>query len=367
MNPDTHELLVQTIYAGVLVPSEWDKALAKLSEVLGFSQGCILLGETVQGGTSVVRSYNIDPAFTQQYEETYSVIDPGKRFVAGMAPGTWYFDDRHLSPDFKRSNAFYQEFMAPYGFTSNICAALYCNESGMAGLSFQSEQRTYCFDGTLPQRQLSSLVSHFRKAVELRFAFDKLSRKALLGQKLADRISAPVLIVNRQAEVLYANASGEAWLANSGSSATKEPAGFFRKPLVLEAVKQLFAQSHAVAISSPPNGTDGCASVLVGLPITRALPLGQHADEPLGMLVVHERGRGHTNGAAIFGQLYGLTRAEQRLLVTWASHGSVRAAAEKLNVSVETVRTQIKSVLAKTGCDRQIDLANLVSQLGLLM
>jgi DNA-binding CsgD family transcriptional regulator len=237
----------------------------------------------------------------------------------------------------------------------------------MAGLSFQSEKRTYCFDGALPQRQLSSLIAHFRKAVELRFAFDKISRKALLGQKLVDRINAPVLIVNGQAEVLYANASGEAWLANSGSFATKEAAGFFRKQLVLEVVKQLFAQSHAVAMSSPPNGADGCASVLVGLPITRAHALGQHEDEPLGMLVVHEPGRGHTNGAAIFGQLYGLTRAEQRLLVTWACHGSVRAAAEELNVSVETVRTQIKSVLAKTGCDRQIDLAKLVSQLGLLM
>ena len=62
-------------------------------------------------------------------------------------------------------------------------------------------------------------------------------------------------------------------------------------------------------------------------------------------------------------QLFGLTQTEVRLAAYLADGGSVAGYAEQFEVSVGTVRSQLKSVFAKTGVNRQSALAALIPRL----
>jgi len=60
---------------------------------------------------------------------------------------------------------------------------------------------------------------------------------------------------------------------------------------------------------------------------------------------------------------FGLTPAEARLALSLQSGKDLQSAAASLGVSAETVRKQVKSIFAKTGVKRQVDLVALISNL----
>ena len=68
------------------------------------------------------------------------------------------------------------------------------------------------------------------------------------------------------------------------------------------------------------------------------------------------------DGAGTLAQ-FSLTPAETRLALAIAEGKSLSALAEQNDVSLHTVRNQLKSVFAKTGVSRQLDLALLVHKL----
>jgi DNA-binding CsgD family transcriptional regulator len=65
-------------------------------------------------------------------------------------------------------------------------------------------------------------------------------------------------------------------------------------------------------------------------------------------------------------QIFGLTRAEARLTLLLVSGKTLNEVAEMLNLSVATVRTQLRAVFEKTHTHRQAELVVLVSRLAAL-
>lgn len=61
-----------------------------------------------------------------------------------------------------------------------------------------------------------------------------------------------------------------------------------------------------------------------------------------------------------FGQLYGLSPAEIALIDELLQGSSIAVAADKLGISENTARTQLRSVFAKTNVHRQAELIRLV-------
>ena len=61
-----------------------------------------------------------------------------------------------------------------------------------------------------------------------------------------------------------------------------------------------------------------------------------------------------------FAAAHELSRAESRLLVALLTHSTLPKAAAHLDVSVNTVRTQLRGILEKTGAQRQIELIRML-------
>ncbi|MBM0273952.1 helix-turn-helix transcriptional regulator [Streptococcus suis] len=81
-------------------------------------------------------------------------------------------------------------------------------------------------------------------------------------------------------------------------------------------------------------------------------------DLPIAMLVLRNQPTPQPSVAALPG--YGLTPAESELAVAIAQGISLRDHADSRDVSIHTVRAQLKSVFAKTETRRQSQLAALI-------
>jgi DNA-binding CsgD family transcriptional regulator len=68
--------------------------------------------------------------------------------------------------------------------------------------------------------------------------------------------------------------------------------------------------------------------------------------------------------AAILQVVYGLSPAETRIVVCLTEEKTAEAIATESGVAVGTVRAQIKTILAKVGVRRQVELAARLSQIG---
>jgi DNA-binding CsgD family transcriptional regulator len=84
-----------------------------------------------------------------------------------------------------------------------------------------------------------------------------------------------------------------------------------------------------------------------------------------GVLVVATMGARPALSARFLRQLFGLSPAEARVANAIAAQQTIKAMADDFGVSRETVRSQLKTVLAKTGTKRQLDLAVLLTGLQL--
>lgn len=85
-----------------------------------------------------------------------------------------------------------------------------------------------------------------------------------------------------------------------------------------------------------------------------------------GMLVLTQLGGAHTPSVDLVQSLFDLTAAEARVARAISKGETLEEIAAGNNLSVNTVRTQLRSILDKTGCRRQLEVAQLLNGLTII-
>lgn len=351
MDPERYDSLVRSIYEGVLAPAGWHTVLDDLRTMLGCEQATYLVHHRPSQRTLVAEIAQLDLGFIRQYETQYEPLDPVRPAVDAMPEGQWFIDERELGATTKGHSDFYQDFLRPYGLGAIICTPLINSGPTLAGLAFQSgtdDSR----QGQAKARMLDPLLAHLQCAARLRIRFHELARRAELGKRLLDRFSIPLMIINVRSHILFGNTAAEHWLKQGGSLSD-------RICTARRSVRRADLDKLAAAICGPSSaampatiqlsGPDG-AAIMVGLPLAASHPMSVDFHEPVGMIAILAPDRATASGIALLRDLYGLSAAELRLVQAWTNADSLYDAAAVLNLSRDTVRTQIKAVFRKTGC-----------------
>jgi DNA-binding CsgD family transcriptional regulator len=96
------------------------------------------------------------------------------------------------------------------------------------------------------------------------------------------------------------------------------------------------------------------------------VPVKRQAHDVFGdsaAVVVLSEPKSHSPDASLVQALFDLTPAEIAVAQAISAGHSPQYIAESTGRSVTTVRNQLQSVMAKTGCRRQVELALLMQQL----
>jgi DNA-binding CsgD family transcriptional regulator len=182
-----------------------------------------------------------------------------------------------------------------------------------------------------------------------------------------DLAGLPAALLGRIGRLLAANSSFERLMPDVVSERRNrlQLANASAEALFVDAVARLANERDSESIQSiPVPAADGRPPMIMRLipihGVTRELVSGAAAILVAIPIVARE-----VPAAEILQGLFNLTSAEARVAHAIAARGTIDGVAAALNLSRETVRSQLKAALAKTGVARNIDLAVMLAGAGL--
>jgi DNA-binding CsgD family transcriptional regulator len=219
---------------------------------------------------------------------------------------------------------------------------------------------------------LRLLGPHFRRAAEISNLLDLKTVEAATFASTLNALSVGAVLVDREARVVYANAVARAMLAAG------DPIRIVQGRLQLPHHKASDAMTSAIAgsagnldqlgqrgISIPVLMKDARHCVTHVLPITTGEARGEVDRRAVAAVFLARTETAPQMSAAALALLYDVTPAETRVLELMAEGLTVSEIAEKLGVSITTVRTHLSRLFHKTGTSRQAQLVALIGRLSL--
>jgi DNA-binding CsgD family transcriptional regulator len=257
------------------------------------------------------------------------------------------------------------EFINPHGYRWFAAAVL--TKVGPTALNFSVHRRT-------PQEPFSSdevglltaLLPHLQQGARL--AANASGRRGQVVLDTLDEVGRGCILIDSQCRVIAMNAKAETYLdecidIRSGKLAATDPISNANLHRALEEVLRVGpdptrAPVSPVPLARPSRGT----AILCPLPLVRSAQDIFMAAR--AMVIITDPSVRSDPPEGTLREVFGLTRAEIRVALHLARGDDLKQIAEATRTSVATVRTQVRSLLHKTGTHRQAELSALLARFG---
>ncbi|HBO4605236.1 TPA: helix-turn-helix transcriptional regulator [Pseudomonas aeruginosa] len=356
----TYDELVRLCYECVLDEGKWRELLTNLMQASGRQQGGILyeFEHSAVGQISEVSCF--DPAVVGPYNEYYCQLDPGRLYVPRQEVGRWYHDFLDFGIKAIEQSPYYQEFHRLTGLGNISCVKLYEGASSQAFLSLVTN-----WDSRLPDDQqqmlLNRISSHLTTAGRMSERIQRLELQLAKRDLLLDQHTAPLWLVDGDSRVVYCNQSATQRMNRAGFA-------------LHEAFGRLNCKHHEANLHARVRQASGkCGPQRAGwlrlsgpqavdlliTPVPADAPFNRYFQKPLVLLALLD----NQLQPHLLADIFHLSPAERRLAELLAQGNTPEACAERLNVSINTVRTQLRALFRKTDTSRQADLVQLFARL----
>lgn len=305
----------------------------------------------------------------RDYLDHYLATDVRVPRVADAACGSVLDDRALISRDELRRSAFHNEWLKKYEIGhlvhANIAPSTAASHVAIVTLA-QARDR-----GEFTPAQLHAFalyVPYFVRAVQLRLRWVQAEdHQALLAGAL-DSLRGAALLVDRRARVRFANTGAEALFAAGDGIALRGDVLVLSDAIAdrklrqwLDAIllPQAMAAGDASAVVAARRPSGRAALRIEILPVPRSCSGAAGTSGPVSLVLINDPAAVAGQRAQLVRATFRLTPAEAALAVAVAEGETLRQCAERRGVAIGTVRSQMKAVLAKTGCRRQADLVRL--------
>lgn len=359
-----HESLLDTLYEAPCNPDAWQRFLDQLIEATGSRSARMLVmdraAETVQ--SSIKR--NIDDADHQAYVSHFVNTCPWRPELKEKAPGQLYSSYLDFSC---RQNEFYQtEFFNDWASRQDIhhgvCGTVWQDEHQTVQLLIQRTRGQGHYQREETDR-INDLVMHVRRALRLQSQVSALehTRKAL--EYTLEVQAQPFALVDRSGKIIHISSEAASLLEELPQTMISNSRLSLQDPRLQSQLMRLLddvtARHHGAGgvITLPLSASHGIrclVSPLHGNSLSQQYSDHQH---PLAILYFQDPRTEVYIDLDCLMQLYGLSEAESRVAAGISRGLGPQQIADTYQLSVHTVRTQLKSVFIKTGTTRQSELA----------
>jgi len=358
--------LIGVLYEAAIDPSLWNEVMELCARFVGGILGHILTIDkclnqpvfSVSGGEFATMENE------SNYVDYYMAIDPRMRseMMESAHVHEYRFCHVYLNKNFVNTNEFYQDFLIPIGGRYSMGAWVDDSEGHhtLIGLHRGAKQPKF---GDTERTAAQRFSLHLQRALRLQTHTQSLQIKAELGARAIDALALAMLIVDNQANILHLNSLAENLLNN--------PAHGFRSKAGRLSATQTVYSSCLDGLIARATGYPAIAGAMMldGVeprqvyvtPLPAASPFAREWQTPLALVLVMDAVKALTP-LQLLGKLYDLSPAELRLASALLDGKSPEEFAHEVFVSLNTARTQLKSVFRKTGTHRQSELVALLSR-----
>lgn len=369
--------LLDTIYAAALEPALWTDVLRELGAFVG-SDATTVSRLDIVTGVGAAMSVNNEKRTLADYFAYYYRINPIQLVAdpVGYA-AAWTPDllpDEHWLDrgDFERSE-YYNDYLRPIeaAWGMSLRLGLAGNDVSVVRVS-RSARRGRFEDDEIAR--IRPIHSHLIRAYRIGAHFTPLHRRLASLSTTVDQAGGAMILLDADGRVVHANLAADRLLAacdvldvRGGRLVARDPdSGRKMDAAIDHALGNVAGKAGATSDGRRVGGSFTLRAIGRRLPVTGAiLPVtgdsnvlfgsGWGAIVSLADPMDATRSTGERAAAT-----FGLTAAERRLTEGLMEGLDLRGIAVRHAVSINTVRSQLAAVFAKTDTSRQIDLVALL-------
>jgi DNA-binding CsgD family transcriptional regulator/PAS domain-containing protein len=219
------------------------------------------------------------------------------------------------------------------------------------------------------KQQFDEALRHILHVLELDARIVTLGREKRSLEESLDAVASATVIVTRDLRVLHVNAAAAQLIGEGRGLRLLNGRLIATHPAAHSALEKAVRQTDGTregVLAPPPTVVIHDAENAPVLVRAYALARGSFlasTDNTGQCVLILTVGKGQAdNGLDAVLASFGLTAAEQRLVRGLLQGSPLSSVAKSLDVSIETVRSQLKSAHGKIGVHRQSDLVRLLSQ-----
>jgi PAS domain-containing protein/DNA-binding CsgD family transcriptional regulator len=363
MDSDASRRTISTIYDAALIPNLWPAALDLAVDSVGGVGAAYYFWNKRTGQVEWLSMSGPLVDTTADYASYYCALDPYRPMFETVPSGRLLRLRECVPEALLRRNEWYNDYLLEGGIDDGVGARLFENRSHAVyfGIHHGIDQPPFATDRPAAVR---ALVKPLRQAARLHLELHNLGWKSAVAVRALDQLGAAVIIADSDGRVIQTNRAAERVLQRGdGLTISNGKLG----ALHVSDSGRLEASIAAAAAEQKTPAVIGRMRVRRPdgrLPyILTVAPLGADLTvygRPLAMIVLTDPDECSPSERDL-AELFGLSPAESRLAIALLTGKKLTEVAMDFGVRITTLRTQLSSILRKTGVTRQVDLIRLLS------
>jgi DNA-binding CsgD family transcriptional regulator len=359
--------LIAHLYDAALDTRLWIGVASRMAAVLDSPSTAILLLHRDKTADWLTRTDNFSERAAAEYDSYYYQHDIwiSRARQLGLTRAHIYGSEDLITDEDMLRSEFYQDWSRKVGcfYVTGTIFGTAAGDSCIFGVHRSIGQEPYAReDKTI----IARLIPHFDRALEVRHVLGRAAIEHQAALDVLEHTQVATLVLGRSGAILYANRIAEALLragdaiSSVGSSLTV--ADHAASDRLLSCVRS----AVDAAFRGRGNG-GGTISLRRGerLPLYvvvapfRAAREGFGPQAPAAILFIRDPEKPAPQ-TAMLQALFGLTATEASIAALLAGGRPIDSIAATHRISLNTARTHVKSVMAKTGTSRQAQFVALV-------
>lgn len=364
--------LTALIYDAALAPEKWSSFMARLAHELRAYSSMLRVANHNSGNVSMFETVNYDPQQVTAYREHFIHLDYFATAFTTLPIGTMITGDEVVPWELQRNTEFYNGYLRAGNVRHVIGGTLFRSNNYHMEFGLQRELGEKDFDEN--DKWLLNLLSpHMVRAAYINHQIGNVTLQKQWALSALNQLHIGIILLDDQSKVLFINGVAEQLISGSNGLSIGEYGPVLSNSADTAHLRSIIRDAAKLAsgrgnISLFAGGSMRVAAGECGrrmqlqiIPLPLGLSERPFEGLPTGCVAVFVSLEGVLHlSRALMADRYGLTCAEARLASMMAEGNSLEDIAESLAVSIQTARSQLKSVFAKTGVRRQAELVALV-------
>ncbi len=365
---------VGLIYDAAIDVSRWPDAMRSICAHLNSSIGAINVVDLTTFDLRIAVQVGLDQHWLDLLYQKYFAMNPFQKSMARAQVELSYNTEsmiETLNPEDRATvlnSPFFTEWAIPAGLCDNAATVVWREPTRMAWYSVFSSFEY----GVMTSHDLD-LVSLFTPHVKRSILIsDLLGLKASGAADFETRLAGlghAAVVVNSSARIVYQNALAKKMTAEG--DIIKSVAGMLEpaSPLAHAALKRMLQQAqhdestighYGIGIPLPGGKRPAVAYVM---PLAKRVALNGWNPESEAIILVKTDLAGTPTAPESLTALFALTQAEARVAIEVCAHESRQQAADKLGITMHTMKTHMARIFEKTQTADKAALAILLERL----
>jgi DNA-binding CsgD family transcriptional regulator len=355
--------VIGSVYEAALDASLWPTALDQVCEWCGVPGILMALIDNATRQGLFLVEYGLTDEAIQPYASDIMPSCPRTERFFAYPERQFHFDYQHLSECEISRDGCYDRLQEVTGYRYYLAAKLVSRKNWTAVVSLQRTHR----QGHVGQQDIerfAPLFPHLGRAVEIAQRLGTASLQSAAALDAMGRVPFAMFVLASDGEVMFMNEAAEAVLAAGEGLCLDErrlrslsrSANPTLQRLIASAVETFLGTGTGGGGSMRlprPSGRRDYAVLVAPLSVQKTVFADKH---PAAAVFVTDPEKEQDISAARLQDLHGLTPAEARVGAAVVGGRTVKEIARAQGTSLNTVRSQLKSVFDKLGVHRQSDL-----------